>query len=96
VRAGLLLLALLAGPALADACLQAPWREQPCPNLRYLSVTGEDGARMVCVCPPDFAHLQAVPDTVAGKALREKELERIAASYQLTDAELGQILQLQD
>lgn len=96
MRAALLMLALMAGPALAGSCLQAPWREQPCPNLRYLSVMGERGARMLCVCAPDFDHLQVVPDTVAGKTLRARELERIANSYQLTQSELQQLLKLAD
>lgn len=90
------MLALMAGPAMAGPCLQAPWREQPCPNLRYLSVLGDNGARMMCVCTPDFDHLQSVPETAAGKTLRVRELERIAASYQLSESELNQLLNLPD
>ncbi|MBY6187579.1 hypothetical protein KUV89_13200 [Marinobacter hydrocarbonoclasticus] len=91
-----LLLMLMTGPAIAGPCLEAPWRDQPCPNVRYQSVIGDNGARMVCVCAPDFDHLKTIPDTVAGKALRTKELERIAASYALSDSEVRQLLQLED
>ncbi|MBY5993616.1 hypothetical protein [Ferrimonas balearica] len=96
IRPVALLLGLLAAPALAQPCLQAPWRDSPCPNLMYQAVNGEEGARMLCVCQPDFAHLQKVPETAAGQTLRVKELERIAASYNLSDSELRQALRLAD
>ncbi|GAA4874179.1 hypothetical protein [Ferrimonas pelagia] len=88
--------ALLITPLAAEPCLQGSWRTEACPNVIYQSIEEQEQRRILCVCLEDFQHLRQPLDASnnARLLLQKRELERLAASYDISMPNVQRVLRL--